>query len=453
MPDDARMCRRSCSLAVLTLVLLCQSAHAEAISSASRTFAGAATGSAPPAAGSRAAPQGLTLAQAVGRFRRENLRLLAAEYEVSATRADIIAAGLLPNPRVSLDAYFHVHGQPNSAEREYAIQLSQALPLSGRLSESRDAAQLTASASEREFAAAGFQLLGELQRAYLSLQLAQAEHGVLLAGLADLESVERILEARAAAGANPEYDRLRLQLERGNLRARAAEAEARLSDARSNLSAAIGGTVESAELQAADAPVEPSLDERDPSLLARWALAHRHEIAATRLSTGAAEARLRAARRRVIPEPELGIGYARWSGIPGAEPGSSGGALLASASIPLPLFDHGQGTIDRQLELSRAARVRERDQRNSIEREVERAAHAARLSAAAYHRYRAESSHVADSVRRIAELTYREGRGTILELLDAYSSYLRVEEKALELRFVALSAALDLEQAMGPTAP
>ena len=60
---------------------------------------------------------------------------------------------------------------------------------------------------------------------------------------------------------------------------------------------------------------------------------------------------------------------------------------------------------------------------------------------------------MAESVRRIAELTYREGRGTILELLDAYSSYLRVEEKALELRFVALSAALDLEQAMGPTAP
>ena len=53
-------------------------------------------------------------------------------------------------------------------------------------------------------------------------------------------------------------------------------------------------------------------------------------------------------------------------------------------------------------------------------------------------------------MRRIADLTYREGRGTILEVLDAYGSYLRVEEQALELRGAALFAALELEQAIGP---
>ena len=53
-------------------------------------------------------------------------------------------------------------------------------------------------------------------------------------------------------------------------------------------------------------------------------------------------------------------------------------------------------------------------------------------------------------MRRTAEITYREGRGTILELLDAYSSYLRVEEQALQLRGSALFAALELEQAIGP---
>jgi hypothetical protein len=38
-------------------------------------------------------------------------------------------------------------------------------------------------------------------------------------------------------------------------------------------------------------------------------------------------------------------------------------------------------------------------------------------------------------------------------LLDAYSSYLRVEEQALELRGAALFAALELEQAVGPISP
>ena len=33
---------------------------------------------------------------------------------------------------------------------------------------------------------------------------------------------------------------------------------------------------------------------------------------------------------------------------------------------------------------------------------------------------------------------YRQWRATVLELLDAYSSYLRVQEQALELRAAAL---------------
>ena len=431
---------------VLTALLLSQPVHAQTAPapSANSALAPAAVALTP-----ERSPLGLTLGQAIERFRRENLKLVAAGYEVSAARADIIAAGLLPNPRLALDADFHIHGESDSAERQYSIMLSQSVPLWGRIGASKDAARLTASAAEREFAAAGFELFGELRQAYLALQLADQRQVVLTSGLSDLDRVQHVLEARTTAGANPAYDRMRLEVERGGLRARIAQATVEVSQARAELAASIGGTPD-AELAATDALAEPTNEPRDEAALVRRALEHRHEIAATRFETGAAEARLRAARRRFIPEPELGIGYSRWSGIPGAATGSSGGALLASASIPLPLFDRGQGTIDHQLEQSRAARVRERDLKNTVQREVERAARTLRLSTAAYLTYRAEASHNAETVRRIAELTYREGRGTILELLDAYSSYLRVEEQALELRGAALTAALELEQAIGP---
>jgi len=126
---------------------------------------------------------------------------------------------------------------------------------------------------------------------------------------------------------------------------------------------------------------------------------------------------------------------------------------LAAATIALPVFDRGQGTIDRQVELGAAARTRERDFKHTVQREVERAARAVRMTTDAYRAYREEASHHAETVRRIAEVTYREGRGTILELLDAYSSYLRVEEQALELRAAALSASLELTRALGPAQP
>ena len=396
------------------------------------------------------APVAVSLGQSVARFGQQNLRLVAARYEINSARADIIAAGLLPNPRLSLTAGFNIHGEPDSADQQYSIMLSQSLPIWGRLGASKDAARLTASATERSFAAEGWQLLGDLRRAYLSLQLAAAHHVVLKAGLTDLERVQHVLEARTAAGANPVYDRVRLEVERGSLRARIAQAEVEAAQASADLSAAIGGTPAPGELTAADPLAEPRGENRNAEALVHWALEHRQEVAAMRLETGAAEARLRAARRRFIPEPELGIGYARWNGIPGANAGNSGGALLAAASIPLPLFDRGQGTIDRQLEQSRAAQVHERALKHSVEREVERAARTLQLTTTAYAAFRDEASSNASTVRRTAEITYREGRGTILELLDAYSSYLRVEEQALQLRGSALFAALELEQAIGP---
>lgn len=392
----------------------------------------------------------ITLGQAVERFGQENLRLAAARYEINATRADIIAAGLLPNPRLALAGGWHIHGESDSADQQYSILLAQSLPIWGRLGASKDAARLTASATERGFAAEGWQLLGEVRRAYLALQLAAGHHGVLKAGLSDLERVQHVLEARTAAGANPAYDRVRLEVERGSLRARLAQAEVEVSDASAQLASAIGGTPSPGELIAADALVEPVGDNRNASELVRWAFEHRQEIAAMRLETGAAEARLKAARKRFMPEPELGIGYAHWRGIPGLPASSSGGGLLASASIPLPLFDRGQGTIERHVEQARATRVHERDLKNTVEREVEHAARTLRLTTAAYRAFREEGSHNAENVRRIAEITYREGRGTILELLDAYSSYLRVEEQALALRGAALFAAVELEQAVGP---
>jgi cobalt-zinc-cadmium efflux system outer membrane protein len=392
----------------------------------------------------------LSLAQALERFRNQSLKLVAARYEVSAMRADVIAAGLLPNPTLGLSAGFHLHGVSDSADRQYSILLSQGLPLWGRLGANQAAAELSASATEKLFAADAWQLLNELRGAYLALQLAEARQHVLVAGLGDLQRVQGVLEARTAAGANPQYDRLRLEVERGNLRARIAEVELAVADARAALAASIGGAPESEELGASDALPEPAPDPRQTAALVRFALEHRHEIAATRLETGAAEARLRAVRKRFIPEPELGIGYSRSTNIPGAPPGASGGTLLASASIPLPIFDRGQGTIDRQVEQSGAARTRERDWQHTVQREVERAARAVQMTDAAFRSYREEASHNAETVRRIAEITYREGRGTILELLDAYSSYLRVEEQALELHGAALSASLELTRALGP---
>lgn len=439
MFDDVRMRTQLCSLALAVGTLLSQPAQAQLPSAA----AVAAPVASQPAAVS------LSLSQALARFQRQNLQLEAAKYEISAARADVIAAGLLPNPHVDLGVSFRVHGESDGADHNYQIMLGQSLPLWGRLSASKTAAELNASATERDFLAAAWDLLGDVRHAYLDLQLAEARQRVLSAGLADLERVQRVLDARSAAGANPVYDRVRLEVERGSLRARIAGTAADLAQARADLAAAIGGQPVPEPLAAAEPLPEPHDETRALAALVRRALERRHEIAASRIAASAAEARVRATRKRYIPEPELGLGYARFSHIAGLPNTAAGGALLASASIPLPLFDRGQGTVDRAVHESRAARVRERDVKHGIEREVTLAAEQLRLATSAYAGFRSDTATNAENVRRIAEVSYREGRGSILELLDAYRSYLQIEEQALELRGSALEAAVELDQSLG----
>jgi outer membrane protein, heavy metal efflux system len=404
---------------------------------------------APVAVPSPTSAAALSLAEATQRFRTENLRLLAAKHEVSAARADIIAAGLLPNPRLSVGAAFRVHGEPEGADRDYQVMLAQQLPLWGRLGAAKEAAELTATATEREFLAFTWQELAALRHAYLSLQVAGARQAVLSAGLEDLERVQRVLDARAAAGANPVYDRIRLDVERGNLRARIAQAASDVSQASAELNLAIGHSAPR-ELVASDALPEPAAVPPNAAGLVERALRRRHDVAASKLQVEAAYARARAARKRFIPEPELGIGYERWTNIAGLPPSAVGGAVLAQASIPLPLFDRGQGTVDRELRLGEAAKARAEGAVAGVRRDVLRALSRVQLTTAAYGAYRQGASQQAEQVRKIAEVTYREGRGTILELLDAYSSYLRAAEQSLELRAAALEAGIELEAALGP---
>lgn len=391
----------------------------------------------------------LSLSSAIELLRRKNLRLVAARHEVSAARADAIAAGLISNPTLSFGAQFLTHGARTGGKEELSVMLAQSLPITGHTGLRKDAAVAAASAAEWEFAAEGWALLGELKRAYLRLKLAELRRQALGRGLADLDRVQRVLDERARAGAAPAYDRLRLEVERGGLRSRIAQADIDLVSARSALARSIGADTALFGLATTEDSSEPVMPLGN-AILVQQALGRRPELRAARFRSTAATLATRAVRRRYVPEPELGVGYTRFIDVEQATGTASGGAALVSLALPLPLFDHGQGTVRSYEERSRAAQALAKDARFRIERDVTEAAEKLRASLQAYRSHEQRVGQDIERVRLIAEAAYREGKASILELLDAYSSYLRAQEQGLDLRGVALATSIELEQAIGP---
>jgi outer membrane protein, heavy metal efflux system len=396
------------------------------------------------------AAQPMTLSRALNLFRRGNLELAAARYDLDATRADVIAAGVIPNPTVSIGAAFLAHGAQQGGKQSYQVVYDQVLPIGGQVGLRKDVANEFASAAERDFAATGWELSNDVREAYLDLQMTQTRWRLLNAGLGDLGRVEGILSQRAAAGANPEYDRLRVTVERNNLAGRIAEVVGDLASARTALAQAIGPGVDPSSLSAADdIPEAPDPPVNVESLVAT-ALAQRPEAAAARTRANAANLRIGQVRREYVPSPDVQLGYNYWTGIPTVAGDRPGSAIIVGLAIPLPVFDRGQGRVNRAVAEEQASRLRAQSVELGIRRETERAVQTMTARVEAWRRYRDTTAGQVDRLRTIAESAYREGKSGILELLDAYRAHLEASDRALDLKAQAWRATLRTERAVGP---
>jgi cobalt-zinc-cadmium efflux system outer membrane protein len=396
----------------------------------------------------------ISLVEAIDKFRRQNLELAAQRYDVSATRADILGAGLWSNPQVSATGAFLAHGIPSGGKQELYLTVTQNAPIAGHLGLRRDAARGFSSAAERDFSAAAWQLLSDVRLAYLNLQIAQARYRVIVTASRDLERVQNIISERVTAGANAPYDRVRVGVERSELFARQTEAETDIYAARAALAQAIGKDVRALSLVAEELAEDPRDLPADPTPLVEAALGRRAEVQAAKARATASDLRTEAAKRSVVPSPDVSLGYSHFFNIPdSATTTASGGAVSVGLSVPIPLFDRGQGTIGRSQADAEAQRLRGQQVEVTVKREVE-AAHAAALArVGAWKRFRDTVAPDVERMRQMAELAYREGRANVLELLDAYSTYVEARARAIELRGGALRGHLQLERALGPSRP
>lgn len=362
----------------------------------------------------------LTESQALARLSSESPRVQALRAAVDVARADVLAAGRWPNPRVTFNR------EAVAGITENMLMVSQPIPVTGRRRLDVEVATVRVEASASRAEDQIRRLRADLRLSFNDLWLAQTRERELARSRDRLRDLAGVLDRREAAGEAAGFDRLRAEREVIDVETDRAGAASERARAQGMLVGFFAAAPDAQVLEAlvTDRPrsVVPSVDDLMARAETRGVLvAFQHDLEAAALAE-------RAAGRRVIPEPEL------VAGTKASNAGIGDVGSIISVHVSVPLFDRARP--ERAAAQARAAQAR-------AEADAWRLAVRAQIAAWRANvlerrdiadRYREAVAANAEEIERIAQVSYEAGEQGILELLDAYrtASSARVRQSALD---------------------
>jgi len=375
-------------------------------------------------------PASVTLEQVLQLLDTRSPHTLAERAEVDVAAADRITADTLPNPSINYGGTHLVQGFSTGAVTQHQIVAEQPLLIFGQRQARRDSADLNVSAERARVAASLAERRLDVRQAFVTLLARQEDLRLLQESRADLTRVEAVVRGRADAGDRSRYDVLRIETEGQMLDVDVRGAVTDVADASRHLAQLLGfpGWQPSAA-----GVLSPGATPTDLEVL--WAAAQRRRpaLVAIQRRVSAAQGGIVLAQHERLPVPAVSGGALRTSEV-------SGTSVFFGVSVPLPFFDRGHGPIARATAEAHAETLAATAEVDEARAEVER------TRAVFMSRRETLASVESDLVqrvpllRRMAEDAYREGRGDILELLDASRSLKDIQllhVKQLELTRLA----------------
>lgn len=411
---------------------MARAVDARSVPSGPATRAGAdaagACGTQPPAA--------LDWATAGQRLVNCNRDFRLALRSADAARADIITAGQRPNPTLSLGgenvspAAGIGSGGLLDKQIEYSARIDQTFERGGK----RD---LRVESAEQAWRAAAWTAADTLRQRQLDLGNAwidlwgAQERLTLQQALLDLfrRSVEGA-QRRLKAGDIAASDVARIQLDQQRAEAERVVVEAERSRARHALAALLAMEPRIPTLSVVDPwPLGPREDATASGSIAATETDDRPDLLAARARSANADARRRLARSQQTRDVTLGVQSERY-----APPAGNGWSFGVFMSVPLFVRNNSEG------EIARAEADRDVAEQTAVKLQREAYADRQRLFdarlAARQRRdnIEREALPLARRVAADAELGFRKGAGTVLDLLDALRQLRSLQVEALAAR-------------------
>jgi len=373
----------------------------------------------------------LTLEQAVELALANDPRLAAAEAAVDAARGNRRAAGAPPNPSLDLTP---VTSNRRSADLQFG--LTQRFEISGRRSIRRRAAAAVLDHTQQAVEALRRRITAQVREAYFHVLAAEARVQAVQETIALVARLRDIAQERLDAGDVPRADLVRAQFELTKAQQELPPTQAAAQSARAALNVLLGRDAHAPLTLAGSLTLAEEIPTRE-ELLARALDSPR--VRQAEADVRMAQADLEAA--RTARRPDLAATLFR----EGEE--YEMGALVR---VEFPLLDRGRirGRVQQAQAQVRQAQA-ERDQaRRAVALAIEEAVaewEAARARAAAY---RGDLLRQAEELVQMAELGYREGQMSLLEVLDAQRQRTETRLASIERQAELIAAQTRLELAV-----
>jgi len=369
----------------------------------------------------------LTLEECLQIARRDNPELRAAHARINAAAGRAVQARLWPNPELELSAEDMPADNPGLSDSVNWAGVSQTVPFPGKKRLDGQIGDQARRVREWEAALRERALVRDVTGAFYRVLALEQKQRVTAELQTLAQSLADAARQRVAAGAAGDQEQLRAEIEADRAALESTAARRDLAEARQMLAAWLGRPRE--PLGALTGELRPTI----PLPVSDGPLDPHPQLRAAAAQRERAALEIRRARLEPLPDVTVGAEYGR-------DTAANESLLKFRVSLPLPLFDRGQG---RQREARAEAEIATQESNAAEQKLTEQLALARARMAAAQEQvdaYRARILPKATEALRLVRGGFEAGKFGFLDLVDT-------QRTAAEAQLAYLDQLLELNLA------
>lgn len=395
-----------------------------------------------PEIADQALPETVSIQDLLKIVREKSPRYALVRSQIEAAEADVVAANVLPNPKISYGRFDQAGGLKNTqfdGPSQQNITVEVPMLLAGQRGARKDAAERQVDVAAARVEVDYNQLIRESWHLFVQLLANQQLVSVLDEAGLELQRLQAIIYGKQNAGTASQYDVLRITQEVQSLNTRLENAQTNLTSTVGELASLLGFPNWKPQ---ASGRLEPIGISADIDKLWQQAEYNNPELETARKEMIAADSGQERAERERWPVPSLMFGTA-FTDKP------YGNTSFAGVSVDLPIFDRGQGGMARAVAEKHASQLKRELLMATTRQELERAVDVLVRRRATLAKAEKEMIAPLSTLKQMAEDAYRLGQTGLIELLDSSRTRTEIRLNYLELLQNEVEAELDVMTAAG----